>query len=124
MDDTSLDINQIQWIQPLWFITSSVITIITLTRAVHLNNLHYCLDHPKSHYFDQKGKLQLWVAIFLHSSEIISPHLFVPFLPPCQLFCNFQSLQFKKKILWLCFPVKYDNGFKDICADCNLWGSL
>lgn len=82
------------------------------------------LDHHKSHYFDQKGKLQLWVAIFLRTSEMISPDLFVCFLPFCQLFCNFHSFQFKKKCLWLRFLVKYNSGFKDICADCNLWGSL
>lgn len=81
MDETSLDISQIQWVQPLWLITSSVVTIITLIRAVYLSQLHYRLDHPKSHCFDQKGKLQLWVVISLHSSEMISLDLFVSFLP-------------------------------------------
>jgi len=81
MAETGLDINQIQWIHPLWLITSSPITIITLIRAVHLGQLHYRFDHPKSHYFEQKGKLQLWVAISLQSSEVISPDFFVSSFP-------------------------------------------
>jgi hypothetical protein len=55
-------------------------TIITFLRTVHLSQLHYRLDHPKSDYFGQKEKFQSWVAICLHSSETISPDLLVSFL--------------------------------------------
>jgi len=76
MDETSLDINQIQWIQALWLTTSSVITIITLIRAVHLSQLHYCLDHPKSHYFDQNVGGHLLTFFWNDFSRF-----FVSFLP-------------------------------------------
>lgn len=94
MDETNLGINQIRWIQALWLITSSVITIVTLIRAVHLSQLHYRLDHPKFYYFDQNVGGHLLTFFWNDFSRFFC--VLPSFLPSCQLLCNFKSLQFKK----------------------------